>query len=73
MKNKINLKTYSLEDLYSKIKIEKHVLLKLKFAHSVTPIENPKRISLIRKTIAMIHTEITIRKIPKSIPWKKEV
>ncbi|MDI9355536.1 MAG: 50S ribosomal protein L29 [Chitinophagaceae bacterium] len=62
MKNKIDIKAYSLEDLYSKIEIEKNTLLKLKLAHSITPIENPKRISVVRKTIAMIYTEISIRK-----------
>ena len=35
---------------------------KLKFAHAVSAIENPSRITKVRKEIARLNTEITKRK-----------
>jgi len=37
-------------------------LVKLKFAHAITPIENPKRITETRKNIARLFTEVSGRK-----------
>ncbi len=52
----------SLEELTARLKEEKTALNKLKFAHAVSPIENPNVIKAARKTIARISTEITKRK-----------
>jgi large subunit ribosomal protein L29 len=49
------------EQLKQQISEEKDRLVKLKFAHAITPIENPKRITETRKNIARLSTEINCR------------
>jgi len=48
--------------LTARIGEEKGNLTKLKFAHAVSAIENPTRISKVRKDIARLNTELTKRK-----------
>ena len=50
------------EDLVARVSEEKTNLTKLKFAHAVSAIENPLRITKVRKDIARINTELTKRK-----------
>ena len=45
-----------------RIKEEKATLTKLKMNHSVSPIENPLKITFTRKAIARLKTELTSRK-----------
>lgn len=52
----------STEDIKARITEETAALNKLKFAHAVSAIENPNRISSARKTIARLNTELTARK-----------
>ncbi|HZH55056.1 MAG TPA: 50S ribosomal protein L29 [Sphingobacteriaceae bacterium] len=52
----------SKEELVAAIAEEKANLRKLKFAHAVSAIENPNRIRFVRKTIARLTTELTVRK-----------
>lgn len=52
----------SLDELSAKLVEEKSILTKLKFAHTVSAIENPSRIAKIKKDIARLNTEITKRK-----------
>ena len=52
----------STEQLTAKINEEKNNLTKLKFAHAVSAIENPTRITKVRKEIARLNTEMTKRK-----------
>ncbi len=47
------------EQLKQQISEEKDRLVKLKFAHAITPIENPKRITESRKSIARLLTELS--------------
>jgi len=61
MKNS-DILALSTEDLVAKIAEEKANLNKLKFAHAVSAIENPNRISAARKTIARLNTELTRRR-----------
>jgi large subunit ribosomal protein L29 len=49
----------SKEELVAKITEEKENLSKLKFAHTISAIENPSRISKVRKDIARLNTELT--------------
>lgn|SRR5690606_8440060 len=56
----------STEDIVAAIAEEKATLSKLKFAHAVSAIENPNRISQTRKTIARLQTELTKRKAEKA-------
>ena len=52
----------SAEELAVRLGEEKSQLTKLKFAHAVSAIENPTRITKVRKEIARLNTEITKRK-----------
>jgi len=52
----------STEELTARIGEEKKNLNKLKFAHAVSAIENPTRITKVRKDIARLNTELTKRK-----------
>jgi large subunit ribosomal protein L29 len=52
----------STEELVARIGEEKANLTKLKFAHTVSSIENPSRITKVRKDIARLNTELTKRK-----------
>ncbi len=58
---KADLKGLSPEQLQQQIAEEKNRLQKLKFAHAITPIENPKRITESRKVIARLSTELSSR------------
>jgi len=52
----------STEELVARIGEERVNLTKLKFAHAVSAIENPIRITRVRKDIARLNTELTKRK-----------
>ena len=52
----------STEELIARISEERANLTKLKFAHAVSAIENPTRITKVRKDIARLNTELTKRK-----------
>lgn len=58
---KVDLKGMNVEQLAQQIAEEKDRLQKLKFAHAITPIENPKRITEARKVIARLSTELSGR------------
>lgn len=58
---KEDLKGLSADELRTEIGAEQDRLLKLKFAHAVSPIENPMRIRESRKRIARLHTELTVK------------
>ncbi len=57
----------SAEELSARLAEERANLTKLKFAHTISAIENPSRIAKIKKDIARLNTEITKRKaVPAS-------
>jgi len=58
---KNELKSLTVAQLHDELSAERAQLLKLNFAHSVSPIENPMRIRESRKQIARILTELTIK------------
>jgi large subunit ribosomal protein L29 len=60
MKN-AEIKALSTAELAAKILAGKDVLSKLKFAHAITPIENPMKIREARKLVARLSTEIASR------------
>ena len=62
MKNS-EIRGLSLEELQNKLVVEKESHAKLKFAHSITPIENPMKIGESKKLIARIQTEIRAKEI----------
>jgi large subunit ribosomal protein L29 len=55
MKN-TELLTLSVEELQQRLLAERENLQKLKFAHAISPIENPMRIKETRRTVARILT-----------------
>ena len=55
MKNS-ELKTLSVEELKQRLLSEREILQKQKFAHAISPIENPMKIQETRRTIARILT-----------------
>ncbi|MCC5928443.1 MAG: 50S ribosomal protein L29 [Cyclobacteriaceae bacterium] len=60
MKN-IDLRSFTVEELKQRLVAEKETLQKLKFAHAITPIENPMKLRSTRKTIAKILTELKVK------------
>jgi len=60
MKNK-EIKSLSVDDLQQQVAQEREALDRLKFAHAISPIENPMRIRTSRKQIARLMTEISAR------------
>ena len=56
------IKILTIEDLNDKLQEFKQKLLDLKMSHAVSPIENPLSIKTVRRTIARIKTEISIKK-----------
>lgn len=62
MKNS-ELRGLNLDELKSKLAVEKENYAKLKFAHSITPIENPMKIRESRKLVSRISTEIKAKEL----------
>ena len=64
MKNS-EIKALSVAELKDKLGVEKEALRKLQFAHKVSSIENPMRISQTRKLIAKLSTELRAKELQK--------
>lgn len=64
MKNS-EIKSLNLEELKAKLIAEKENYGKLKFAHSITPIENPMKIKEARRFVARLATEVRAKEISK--------
>jgi large subunit ribosomal protein L29 len=61
-----DIKQLSTSDLRDRVKEEKATLSKLKLNHSVSPIENPLKITFSRKTVARLKTELRTREIAET-------
>lgn len=57
------IRSLSSEELQDRLASERDTFQKLKFAHAISPIENPSKLRETRKTIAKIATEIRAREI----------
>jgi large subunit ribosomal protein L29 len=64
MKNS-EIKALSVAELKEKITTEREGLRKLQFAHKISSIENPMRISQSRKLIAKLNTELRAKELQK--------
>jgi len=64
MKNS-ELRSLNLEELQSRLVEERGNLQKTKFAHAITPVENPSNIKHTRRLIARILTEIKVKQLAK--------
>ncbi len=65
MKNS-EIKSMSESELHERIQTEQESLTKLRFSHAVTPIENPSRIRVMRKTVARLKAELRAKELAKS-------
>jgi large subunit ribosomal protein L29 len=64
MKNS-EIKSLSIAELQERIVSEKENLQKLKFAHAISPIENPMKIKEAKRLVARMNTELTIKQTSK--------
>ncbi len=62
MKNS-EIKGLTLDELKNRLVAEQENYHKLKFAHDITPIENPSKIKQARKLVARIKTEIRAKEL----------
>jgi large subunit ribosomal protein L29 len=62
MKN-ADIKSFSIEELQEKLAGEQENLQKLTFAHAISPIENPMKLRVSRKTVARLKTEIRAKEL----------
>ena len=60
MKN-ADIRSLSLKELKEQIKSEKANGQSLRFAHAISPLENPVRLKYSRKSVARLLTELTRR------------
>ena len=58
---KIDIKGLSATELLAKVKEEKAGYEKMKFNHSISPIENPLKIRSTRREVARLNTELSKR------------
>ena len=64
--NNSEIKSLSENELQERIVSEKENLQKMKFAHSISPIENPMKIKEAKRLIARMNTELTIKQKSKA-------
>jgi large subunit ribosomal protein L29 len=62
MKNS-EIRALSLEELQEKLNTEKTNMQNLRFAHAISPLENPMKIREAKATIARLNTELRRREI----------
>ena len=60
-----DIKALSIDELQEAISKEKSSIGKLKFAHAISPIENPMQIRIQRRLIASLKTELTAKQNAK--------
>ncbi len=60
-----DIKNMTDKELHANLREERAQLQKLKFSHAVSPIENPHKIRVARKTVAKFLTEINNRRVVK--------
>lgn len=58
-----DLNSLTVSDLKQKLQDDTSLLQKLKFNHSVTPLDNPMQIKITRREIARLKTEIRKREL----------
>lgn len=61
-----DIKNLSTEDLREQLAESTELMGKLKMNHAVSPLENPKQITVARKTIARLNTEIRKRELQEA-------
>jgi large subunit ribosomal protein L29 len=64
MKNS-EIRALTLEELTQKIVSEQEAMQKLKFAHAISPIENPMKLKVTRQMIARLKTALRQKQLEK--------
>jgi large subunit ribosomal protein L29 len=64
MKNS-EISSLSVEELNERLAIETETLQKLRFAHAISPIENPMKIKESKKQVARLKTAIRAKELSK--------
>jgi len=59
------IRKLKVEEIKEKIRGEKESLQKMKFAHAISPIENPMKIRETKKLIARLYTEVRNKELAK--------
>ncbi|WP_026236172.1 50S ribosomal protein L29 [Pontibacter roseus] len=62
MKNS-EIKALSLEELKEKLNTEQTTMQNLRFAHAISPLENPMKIRETKRLVARLNTEVRRREI----------
>ncbi|GAB3198914.1 large subunit ribosomal protein L29 [Pontibacter aydingkolensis] len=62
MKNS-EIRALSLEELKEKLNTESSNMQNIRFAHAISPLENPMRIREMKRLVARLNTEIRRREI----------
>lgn len=64
MKKKgLDLNDLTVQELQDKLQEERNSLTRLRFSHTVSPIENPMQLRSKRKEVARIYTELRKREL----------
>lgn len=58
---KKEIKGLSTQELQDKLAAEKEALVRMKLNHSVSPLNDPSQLKAIRKNIARMNTELSLR------------
>lgn len=61
--NNTEIRNLKNNELVEKVAAEKSNLQRMRFAHSITPLENPIKLSESKKLIARLNTEIRSREL----------
>ena len=59
---KSEIKALTIEQLQDKIADTQSQYRKMKFAHSITPSDNPLELRNLRRLVAKLNTELTVKK-----------
>ena len=57
----------TVEEIVQKIESEKEILQKMKFAHEISPIENPMKIKSTKKLIARLKTALAAKQLENTV------
>lgn len=60
------IRELSTPELVERLELETSQLIKLKLNHAVSAIENPNKIKVYKKTVAMMKTELRRREIEQT-------
>ncbi|MBO4529315.1 MAG: 50S ribosomal protein L29 [Paludibacteraceae bacterium] len=55
------IKELTTQELKERLAAEEDALIRMKLNHAVSPLDNPSQIKAIRKNIARINTELSLR------------